>query len=458
MMLKTHIPSLVLKMAIPTIISMLVTSMYHLADTYFIATVIQSDAATAAVNINSVLDNLIMMAGSFLAVGANSYIARLMGAGRNDHAEKVLSTAFFSALGLGLLVTVLGFCTMEPMLTLFGAGETTMGYSVEYARYVLYAAPFMAASFVLNQCLRSEGSALYSMIGMISGAVLNVGLDWLFMVKFGWGMTGAAAATAIGKAISFGVLLIPYFKRRSILSIRFKNISYSKDIVTEIFKMGNPSLARLGLSCVATALLNNLANGFADDSVIAAITIVNRVVQVITSALLGFGQGFQPVVGFNWGAKRYDRVMESFKFASIAGVVAVTVMSIGFGFASEWIMRLFDASENAVRLGTLSLVLNCAASPFHAWGIVVTMAYAGAGKGFGATMLSLCRQGLCFIPLALLLNAVLGADGLAATQAAADVLTFFVALPLAISFVKQTKALMKQQAGLTPSLSNPLNI
>lgn len=447
-MLNTGIPKLVLKMAIPTIISMLVTSMYHLADTYFISTILKSDAATAAVNVNSVLDNLIMMAGSFLAVGANSYIARLMGAKRNEHATRVLSTAYFTAMFLGVLVMVLGFATMEPMLRLFGASDSSLGYAVDYATYVLLAAPFMATSFVLNQCLRSEGSAVYSMIGMTCGAVINVGLDWLFMAVFDWGMTGAAAATAIGKLVSFVVLMIPYLKKKSLLSIKFKAITYSRDIVTEIFKMGNPSLFRLLLSCIATALLNNLAKGYADDSIVSAITIVNRIVMVITSALLGFGQGFQPVVGFNWGAKRYDRVLHSFKFASIAGVAGVSALSVIVGVSSEWFMEAFDASERTAELGVLSLVLNCIASPFHAWGIVVTMAYAGAGKGFGATMLSLCRQGLCFIPVVLVLNVAFGPEGLAASQPVADTLTFFVALPLAIAFVRQVKKLIKERPKL----------
>lgn len=444
LMLNTPIGRLILRMAVPTMISMLITSMYQLGDVFFINMYIKDSAATAAVGVNSVLDNIIMMMGSFLAVGANSYIARLLGAKENDKAERVLSTVFYTALMTGILALVLGLAFMEPMLSLFGAKDPDiMGYSKSYASYILYAAPFMTTSFILNQCLRSEGSATYSMIGMVLGAIINLGLDPLFMGVFKMGMDGAAAATAIGKTVSFIALLVPYLKRKCLLRIKLKKITYSRDIVSEIFKMGNPSLFRMALASLAAAIMNNLATGYDDPAVLAAITVVNRIIMIITSALLGFGQGFQPVAGYNWGSKRYDRVKSGFRFASIAGAGGVIVISLVAGIFAERILAPFsDGGHEMLRIATLCLRLQCVASPIHAWCIVVTMAYAGTGKGLGSTLLSLCRQGLFFIPTVFLMNEYLGVNGLAASQAVADALSLLLALPLAVRFVKELNRLI----------------
>lgn len=451
LMLNTPIGKLILKMAIPTIISMLITSMYQLGDVFFINLFIKDSAATAAVGVNSVLDNIIMMMGSFLAVGANSYIARLLGAKDNDKAERVLSTVFYTALLTGLIALVLGLVFMEPMLNLFGAKDgDIMKYSKSYASYILYAAPFMTTSFILNQCLRSEGSATYSMIGMVLGAIINLGLDPLFMGVFKMGMDGAAAATAIGKTISFIALLMPYLRKKSLLQIKFKKITYSRDIVGEIFKMGNPSLFRMALASIAAAMMNNLAAGYDDPAVLAAITVVNRIIMIITSALLGFGQGFQPVAGYNWGSKRYDRVKSGFRFASIAGTGGVIVISIFVGvFAKQLITPFSDGGQEMLRIAVLCLRLQCIASPIHAWCIVVTMAYAGTGKGLGSTLLSLCRQGLFFIPTVFLMNEYLGVNGLAASQAVADALSLVLALPLAVKFVRELNRLIARAPGET---------
>jgi len=440
MMLTLPMHRLIPKMAVPTIISMLITSMYSLADTYFVSYL--GTSATAAVGVNFSLDNLIMTVGAFLAVGANSFIARLLGAKQDKKASQVLSTTFFTAIFAGILVSVLGLVFLDPLVRGLGATENIIQYSKDYASYVLLAAPFMASSFVMNQCLRSEGSALFSMIGMVSGAVLNIALDPLFILGFGWGVKGASAATAISKVVSFIILFIPYFRRSSLLHLSVRNIQFSREIVSEVAKMGFPAMMRSGLAAVSMIVLNKVA-GLYSDSILAGMSVVNRVVMFPTAAILGFGQGFQPVTGFNWGARRFDRVYKAFTFSSIVALIAGAVMGIILAVFAQPLIGLFTKTDQELlAIGILSIRLQCLVMPIHAWVIVVNMLYAGLGKARGAAILSISRQGLCLIPAIVILPLLFGANGLAAAQFASDLLSMLIAVPLCIAILRDIKARM----------------
>ena len=255
-MLTEPIPKIITSMAVPSIIAFLINSIYSLADTYFVSGI--GINATAAVSVNSSLDQIIMMAGSLLAVGANSYIARLLGAKKEKKANEVLSTAFFLAAVFGIAVMLLGSVFMRPMVQMLGATPTCEQYSIDYATYILLAAPFMAASFVMNQCLRAEGSALLSMIGMGAGGVLNCVLDPIFIVGLDLGVAGASMATAISKLVSFGILIFPYLTHHSILRISIKNFHPTRDIMSQIIKVGSSSMFRSGLAVVAAIMLLSL--------------------------------------------------------------------------------------------------------------------------------------------------------------------------------------------------------
>lgn len=444
MMLNMPMHRLIPKMAIPTIVSMLITSMYSLADTYFVSYL--GTSATAAVGVNFSLDNLIMTAGSFLAVGANSFIARLLGAKQDKKASQVLSTTFFTAIFAGLLVTLLGLVFLDPLVRGLGATDNIIQYSKDYASYVLLAAPFMASSFVMGQCLRSEGSAVFAMVGMVSGAVLNIALDPLFILGFGWGVKGASAATAISKVVSFTILIIPYLKRSSFLHLSAKNIRFSAEIISEVAKMGFPAMIRSGLAALSMIVLNKVA-GLYSDSILAGMSVVNRVAMFPTAAILGFGQGFQPVTGFNWGARRYDRVYKAFSFSSMTGVIAGTVMGIVLAVFAEPIIGLFTKTDTELlAIAILSIRLQCLVMPIHAWVIVVNMLYAGLGKARGAAILSITRQGLGLIPAIIILPLLFGANGLAAAQFASDLLSMLIAVPLCISILRKIKARMNEKS------------
>ena len=446
MMLNEPLPRVIFKMAVPTIVAFLINSVYSLADTYFVSSL--GTNATAAVSVNSSLDQLIMMAGSMLAVGANSYIARLLGGGNEKKASRVLSTAFFLALGMGTLLTVFGCIFMTPMVRLLGATPTCERYSIDYATYVLLAAPFMASSFVMNQCLRSEGSATLSMVGMGFGGILNCVLDPIFIFDLNMGVAGASLATAISKLVSFGILIFPYITRRSLLHLSVKNFHFCKDIIGNIVSVGSSSMFRSGLAVVAGILLNDKA-GNISDAVLAGIGVSTKIMMFPFSIILGFGSGFQPVAGFNWGAKRYDRVRESYRFASVVAIVGAAIMAAALAIFADPVIVLFAGEDMDMRkIGALCILTQCIALPIHGWVAVVNMFCAGLGNATGAFLLSTSRQGTCLVPVLYPLAYFFGAQGVASVQAVADVLSLTMAIPIAVYMSRKVK---NAELGLLPA-------
>ena len=437
-MLTAPLRKLIPAMALPTIISMLISSIYSLADTFFVSKL--GTDATSAVGINASLDQIIMLAGSFLAMGAGSYVSRLLGANNNDKAEQVLVTSSVTAFAFGLVVLIVGKINLVPLVRFLGAIPDIEQYSIDYATYVLYAAPFMAMSFVLNNTLRAEGSATRAMIGMTVGGILNCVLDPIFIFTFDMGVKGASVATAISKLVSFAILLWPYISGRSVVRFALSKIRYSYDIVAEVVKMGSPSLLRMGLSITSAILMNRIAGAQFSTSVLAAISVTNRLLMVLFSACLGLGQGFQPVVGFCWGAKRTDRIVEAYNFTSKLSAIAIALPSaVVFIFAKQLIGSFTTTDETMLEIGMFALRAQCVVMPLHAWNIVVNMLYAGMGRAFGALIMSCTRQGLCFIPLLYTLPRLFGVWGLAAIQAGAEIFTLLISIPLAMSILRQLK-------------------
>ena len=443
MMLNEPIHRVIPKMAIPTIVAFLINSIYSLADTYFVSSL--GTNATAAVSVNASLDQLIMMCGSMLAMGANSYIARLLGKGEDEKASRVLSTAFFTAFAIGSSLLVFGSIFMVPMVRLLGATPTCEAYSVDYATYVLMAAPFMASNFVMNQCLRSEGSATLSMVGMGFGGVLNCVLDPIFIFGFDMGVAGASLATAISKLVSFCILIFPYLTRRSLLHLSIRNFKPSREIVSEIVTVGSSSMFRNGLAVVAGILLNKLA-GDISDSVLAGIGVCTKIMMFPFSIILGFGNGFQPVAGFNWGAKRYDRVQESYRFSSRVAFWGGLVMAAFCIVFADWLIILFAGTDEEMRkIGAFAIITQSIALPIHAWVAIVNMYCVGLGEAKGALALSTARQGSCFLPILYPLAWIFGAWGVGCVQAVADVLTMALAIPILRNVNKKLHAAMEAQ-------------
>ncbi len=453
-MVTEPISRIIPKMAIPTIVAFLINSIYSLADTYFVS--VLGTNATAAVSVNASLDQLIMMCGSLLAVGANSYIARLLGQGNEKRASQALSTAFFTAFGIGALLMIIGSIFMTPMVRLLGATDTCESYAIDYATYVLLAAPFMAANFVMNQCLRSEGSATLSMIGMGFGGILNCILDPILIfgsegLKTQYGISlpfyvpemqvaGASLATAISKWVSFIILAFPYVTRRSILHLSIRNFKVDRELVTEIATVGSSSLFRNGLAVISSILLNNIA-GDISDSVMAAVGVCTKVMMFPFGIVLGFATGFQPVVGYNWGAKRYDRVRESYRFASRTSLALGVVMAAILTVFADALIVLFAGTDAEMRyIGRICMISQALLLPVHGWVAVVNMYCAGLGDAKGALALSSARQGSCFIPILYPMAWLFRTIGVACVQATADALSLFLAIPILRKIQKKVDA------------------
>ena len=425
------------RMAVPTIVAFLINSIYSLADTYFVSSL--GTNATAAVSVNSSLDQLILMCGSLLALGANSYIARLLGQGNDKKASQVLSTAFFLAAGIGAVLMILGTIFMVPMVRLLGATPTCEQYSVDYASYVLLAAPFMATSFVMNQCLRSEGSAALSMIGMGFGGVLNCVLDPIFIFGLNMGVAGASLATAISKVVSFSILILPYVTKRSLLRLSLRNFCFNLDILGNIVSVGSSSMFRSGLAVLAGIMLNDMA-GEISDSVLAGIGVSTKVMMFPFSIILGFGSGFQPVVGYNWGARRYDRVKQCYDFSSWVAFLGAVVMGLVIALFSDQIVMVFAGTDpEMLKIGSFCIRLQCLALPIHAWVTVVNMLCTGLGNAGFAFALATARQGTCMVPILFPLAHYFAEYGLSSVQAVADFLTLILAVPICIMMMRKIK-------------------
>ncbi|MCD7885706.1 MAG: MATE family efflux transporter [Lachnospiraceae bacterium] len=421
-------------MAVPTIVAQMITIIYNLVDTFFVSSL--GTNATAAVGVNSSLEQTITLAGSLIGTGACSYISRLLGAKKNKEADEIFSTALISGVLIGVAVILIGAWNISGIVNLLGATPECREYSIQYARYVIYAAPFMICSLIMNMCLRSEGSAVYAMVGIGFGGVLNCLLDPLFIFGLNLGISGASISTCISKMVSCVILIFPYLRKRAHVELSLKNVHYTVQGVTEVLKIGSTSFFRQALSVVANTVMNRIAGGFST-SALAAISVSNRIMQFPFGVILGFGQGYQPVVGYNWGAKRFDRVKEAFRFSSVISVVGSAVMCVViFIFAKPLIGIFTEADSEMLQIGSICVRMQCVVLPIHAWVSVINMFYAGIGRARNAILLSTSRQGYLYIPALLILPRLFGTYGLASCQAAADLASLFIALPMAHAAIR----------------------
>lgn len=426
-MTEPPVQKLICKLAVPCIVSMLVTAFYNMADTFFVGQ-LNSNAATGAVSVVFSMMAVIQAVGFFFGQGSGTFISRALGEKNTKEAEEMAATGFYVSFAVGFLICALGLIFLEPLSYLLGSTETILPHTKSYLGVILLGAPWITSSFVLNNQLRFQGGAFYAMIGITTGAVLNIILDPIMIFGLGLGVAGAGWATIISQFVSFCLLYIGC-NRGSNIRIRIKNIRLKGYYFHNIYRGGLPSLARQILASFASICLNNAARPHGD-AIIAAMGIVQRIAMFGTSTMLGFGQGFQPVCGFNYGAKLYDRVKQGFWFCvKLSTGVIVVVSAVCFVFAPE-LIGLFRNDPDVIACGTLALRFQCISFPLHGWIIMSNMMEQSIGRTLPATFLSVARQGLFFIPIVLIMSAALGVLGIQMTQACADVLTFAVSIPI----------------------------
>lgn len=444
-MISAPIRGLVIRMAIPTIVSMMITAVYNMADTWYVSQI--DTSASAAVGIVFSLMAIIQAVGFTLGMGSGSLLSRRLGEQKIDEAETYGSSAFFAALLLGAVITVPGIIFTDELMKLLGATETSLPFASGYGWYILLGAPVMCASFVLNNLLRSQGKAILSMVGLGIGALLNIALDPLFIFTFGMGVEGAGLATLISQCVSFAIMLMFLLFGRVTVRLRFSCVSRKLRTYADVLKIGFPSLCRQGLASVATVLLNKGAAYYGDPAV-AAMSIVGRLFMFILCVGLGIGQGFQPVAGYNYGAKKYDRVRQAFRFTAIIGTIGMTVLAaVCFAWAPQ-LMSFFRAEDaKVIEIGTLAVRLQCAAVPLVPLSVCTTMLMQSTGQSIQATLLSCNRQGLFFLPLIALLPRWWGLLGVQITQPLADVGSLFACLPFLILFFKKLNKMQAEQEG-----------
>ena len=442
MMTETPVPKLIMRLAVPTIISMLVTGLYNMADTYFVAQIPDKGTqATAAVGIVFPMMAVIQALGFMFGHGSGNFLSRMLGAGKKKEASEMASTGFALALLTGLLVLALGTVFLRPLTEFLASSdvtEETLDLTMQYARIILIGAPFMMCQFVINNQLRFQGAAMYAMVGLLAGAVINVGLDPLLILGFDMGVRGAALATISGQAFSFIILLAGSFRGENI-KLHFRNIHINGYYIGQVLNGGFPSLVRPGMAAIATVLLNRAAGEYGQEAAIAGMSIVTRVLMMLSSALIGFGQGYQPVCSFNYGAGKKDRVRQGFWFCLRWGTVFLVVVSAVCILFAPDIVRIFRDEPAVVEVGSAALRYQAATLPLLATTVMINMMLQSIGKGVKASVTASARNGLFFIPTILVLPIFLGLTGVEMAQAVADVCSICLAIPLAASELRKMR-------------------
>ena len=438
MMLNMPVSRVIPQLAIPTIISMLITSIYNMADTFFVSQL--GTSASGAVGVIFSAMAIIQAVAFTIGMGSGTTVSQALGAGDEEKAQRYVSTAFFTAVAVGAVLAAAALLNIDWLVRFLGATETIAPYAKDYATYIFYAAPFMMGSLAMNNLLRFEGLSIYGMVGITTGGILNMVLDPLLIFGFGLGTSGAAIATAISQFVSFTILLIMTNTKDAAISIHPRNFRPTARMYGRIFYMGLPSLGRQGIASVSTILLNNAA-GLYGDAAIAAMSIVSRFIMFINSTVIGFGQGFQPVCGYCYGAGRYSRVREAYTFCvKVSTIILLVLSAVSFLFARPIITVFRRDDPLVIEIGTFALRAQLLTLPL--WGFITmsNMFTQSIGYGVRATIIATARQGIFLIPALLILPQVFGLRGIQIAAPISDVLTLFLAWGIVSGILRQLKA------------------
>ncbi len=431
-MTETPVSKLIFSLGIPTVVSMLVTNIYNMADTYFVGTI--GTSASGATGVVFALMGILQAFGFMYGHGAGSHISRRLGA-RDVHAARQYSAAsFYLSIFTGLAIMAVGFLFMDPLMRMLGSTETILPYARIYGFYILLAGPAFTSSCVLNNILRYEGMAFFAMIGLTSGGILNIFGDALLVNGLHMGIAGAGISTAISQYISMFILMVPYIRKQTQSSISFSFFHPTWSVVKDIVSVGMPSLLRQGLNSASSMVLN-LSAGVYGDAAVAAISIVSRIMNFLSCVAIGIGQGFQPVSAFNYGAGFYSRVKDGYLFSLKAGTVLMCLFALGGFVFSDLLVMVFRNDPLVIDIGSVALRLQCIALVLMPVSIFGNMLFQSIGLSRTASFLASLRSGLVLIPVVLLFSFLFGLTGLEWAQAVSEVISALITLPISLRFI-----------------------
>ena len=436
------VPKALLAMGIPTMIGMLINALYNLVDAYFVGGL--GERQMGAISVVYPLGQIIVGLGLLFGNGAASYISRLLGSGNKEKADKVASTAIYSSISIGAVIITLSIIFLKPVLTLLGATDSILPYASTYASIYIVSCIFNVFNVTMNNIVASEGAAKTTMCALLIGAALNIALDPFFIYIFNLGVAGAAIATAISQAISTCFYLIYILRRKSIFSFRFKNYTFTKDIMSEIFKIGIPTLIFQILTSLSISLTNNAA-GYYGDSAIAGMGVVTRLLSICSLSVFGFIKGFQPIAGYSYGAKRFKRLREAIKISILWSTIFCVIFGLLLVIEPSAIVSQFtNGDADMIHIGAASLRANGITIMLFGFYTVYSSLFLALGKGKEGFILGACRQGICFIPVILLLPMVWGLNGILYAQPISDVLSAIITVFMAKNLDRKLKTMQKQ--------------
>lgn len=443
----TSIPKALLAMGIPTMIGMLVNAFYNLVDAYFVGGL--GESQMGAISVVYPLGQVVVGLGLLFGNGAASYISRLLGRGDKENADKVASTALYSSVSVGAVIILISMVFLHPILKLLGATDSILPYAATYAGIYIVSCIFNVFNVTMNNIVTSEGAAKTTMCALLTGAVLNIALDPLFIYVFDLGVAGAAIATAISQVVSTCVYLTYIFRKKSVFHFRVKDCTYTKETMSEIFKIGIPTLVFQILTSVSISLINNAAGDYGD-SAIAGMGVVTRLISMGSLSVFGFIKGFQPIAGYSYGAKKFDRLREAIKTSILWSTVFCVIFGVILALFPTAIVSQFTKGDaEMIRIGAASLRANGISIMLFGFYTVYSSLFLALGKGREGFILGACRQGICFIPVILLLPMVWGLNGIMYAQSIADVLSAIITVFMAIPLHKKLNEMQKQTSAIS---------
>ena len=431
-----------LAMGIPTMLGMMVNAIYNLVDAYFVGGL--GTSQMGAISVVYPLGQIVVGLGLLFGNGSASYLSRLLGNRDQEQADRVASTALYSSVAVGAVLIIFSMIFLRPILRLLGATDSIMPYAMTYAAIYVVSCIFNVFNVTMNNIVTSEGAAKTTMFALMAGAVLNIGLDPVFIYTLDMGVAGAAIATAISQIVSTLIYLTFIFRKKSIYSFKIKNCTFTKEIMSEIFKIGIPTLVFQILTSLSISLVNTQAGPYGD-SVIAGMGAVTRIVSMGSLIVFGFIKGFQPIAGYSYGAKKFDRLHKAIR----TSILWSTVFCVIYGllltiFSSRIIAQFTEGDLEMIRVGTQSLRINGLSFLLFGFYTVYSSLFLALGKGLEGFVLGACRQGICFVPVILILPVFWGINGILYVQPIADVLSAIITIFMALHLHKEL-ALAKQR-------------